>query len=362
MKRVAVFCIIWFVCFCAGLTAFPCTTFVMQDQGRVYFGRNLDWDWENGWVVVNPRAIRKTALVAPGHAPAKWVSKYGSVTFNQFGDEMPFGGMNEAGLVIENMMLDDTRYPVPDARPEIGLLQWMQYQLDTCSNVAEVVATDARIRLERPTVPAAIHYLVCDAAGDCATIEFLEGKMVCHRGESLPYHALANDTYEKSAAYARAHPMPADSTSDLRDPSSLARFTCAATRAAGFKASTPEKDVAYAFKTLKMVHQGTVWQMVYDVTSRQVYFRTQSNHRQRAVDLKSLDFAHIRAVEFVDIQADPTASGALPFEVLTEAQHRQYLQSFFALDSLKHAMGDLKPRIEPSLMVLSSYRRVDEER
>jgi penicillin V acylase-like amidase (Ntn superfamily) len=361
MKRFAVFLSVGLLCLCAGVPAVPCTTFVMEDKGRVYFGRNLDWDWENGWVVINPRQIQKTALVAPGNPAVKWTSKFGSVTFNQFGDEMPFGGMNEAGLVIENMMLDDTRYPAPDARPEIGMLQWIQYQLDTCSNVAEVVASDAKIRLEQPTVPAAIHYLVCDAAGNCATIEFLDGKMVCHQGQSLPYRALANDTYEKSAAYARANPLPANSAKPLKEPHSLARFTCAATRAAGFKSSTPEKDVAYAFGTLEQIHQGTVWQMVYDLPDRRIHFRTQSNPRERSVDLKSLDFAHARTVKFADIQANPSSSGALAFADLTEAQHRKYLETFFALESLKRTMGDLTPRIEPSLLMLRSYTPADEK-
>ena len=35
--------------------------------------------------------------------PASWVSKYGSVTFNQYGRELPTGGMNEAGLVVETI-------------------------------------------------------------------------------------------------------------------------------------------------------------------------------------------------------------------------------------------------------------------
>jgi choloylglycine hydrolase len=28
-----------------------------------------------------------------------WISKYGSITFNQYGREFPTGGMNEKGLV-----------------------------------------------------------------------------------------------------------------------------------------------------------------------------------------------------------------------------------------------------------------------
>jgi len=49
--------------------------------------------------------------------------------------------MNEKGLVVDVMWLNKTRYPKADSRPEIGVLQWTQYMLDTCRNIDEVVAT-----------------------------------------------------------------------------------------------------------------------------------------------------------------------------------------------------------------------------
>lgn len=90
-------------------------------------------------MIVNPRGVAKTAFVDKGEEPACWTSKYASVTFNQFGQEKPFGGMNEAGLVVEQMMLGETEYPAPDGRPVIELLQWIQYQLDCCRSTAEVI-------------------------------------------------------------------------------------------------------------------------------------------------------------------------------------------------------------------------------
>ena len=341
----------------AAVTAFPCTTFVLKGPGHIYFGRNLDWSWEDGLVVVNPPGIQKAALVLPGHPRAKWTSKYGSVTFNQIGQEKPFGGMNEAGLVVEQMMLTESQYPAADSRPGIDMLQWIQYQLDTCSTVSEVVANDGKIRIEQPMVPARIHYLVCDAAGDCASIEFLGGKMVCHRGQALPYCALANSTYEESATYARTNPMPAGSSEPLGDPQSLPRFACVANRAAEFRPHTTEKDVAYAFETLEQVRQGksTVWQIVYDISGRRVHFRTASNPRQRMLELKSLDFAHARSAQFADIRADPSAAGTLELAPLTEAVHRKYLETFYAQPSLKQAMGDFTPMIEPYVLALRSY-------
>jgi choloylglycine hydrolase len=271
--------------------------------------------------------------------------------------------MNEAGLVVEQMMLFETQYPAADSRPEIDELQWIQYQLDNCSNVVEVVATDGKIRLEQPTVPARVHYLVCDAAGDCATIEFLGGKMVCHRGQTLPCHALANGTYEESAAYVRTNPWPTGASARLKDTRSLSRFACAAARAAGFQPRTPKQDVEYAFDSLEQVRQGkgTVWQIVYDVSGRQIHYRTQTNPRQRTLEMKSLDFSCARSVQFVDIQANRSATGALDFQDLSEARHRKYLEAFLAQESLKQTLGDLAPRIEPMLLMLRSYACADQQ-
>src|SRR5262245_47917867 len=101
-----------------------CTTFCLKSKGEVLFGKNYDWMIGDGMLFVNKRGVSKTAQGdGPNPAnPAKWVSKYGSVTFNQYGRENPSGGMNEAGLVIELMWLDDTEWPKEDARPALGTL------------------------------------------------------------------------------------------------------------------------------------------------------------------------------------------------------------------------------------------------
>lgn len=64
---------------------YPCTTFVLHQGNRLVFGRNLDWPTGTGLVMVNPRNLEKVALVDPSEKPANWVSKFGSITFNQVG-------------------------------------------------------------------------------------------------------------------------------------------------------------------------------------------------------------------------------------------------------------------------------------
>jgi len=72
----------------------------VRSKGRVLFGRNYDWNFGDGLIFVNKRGVAKTSSGSESPNPAKWISRYGSVTFNQYGRENPTGGMNEAGLVV----------------------------------------------------------------------------------------------------------------------------------------------------------------------------------------------------------------------------------------------------------------------
>jgi penicillin V acylase-like amidase (Ntn superfamily) len=46
-----------------------------------------------------------------------------------------------------------------------------------------------------------LDYLVADRSGAVAAVEFLNGRLVAHRGENLPAPALTNSTYRRSASY-----------------------------------------------------------------------------------------------------------------------------------------------------------------
>lgn len=180
------------VCFLAILTssvAYPCTTFILRQGNKIIFGRNLDWYSGTGLLIVNPRNLEKVAIVKPSEKAVKWVSKFGSITFNQIGRELPFGGINESGLVVEHMTLDETVYPSKDNRYAVGAFQWIQFQLDNYSTIEEVINSDTFLRIEDNSK---IHFLICDRSGNSAAIEFLKGKMVCLTGKDLPVQVLLN--------------------------------------------------------------------------------------------------------------------------------------------------------------------------
>jgi penicillin V acylase-like amidase (Ntn superfamily) len=85
-----------------------CTSFVLGDATGRMVGKNMDVFYDEGYLFSNQRNLAKTAFVLPPGKPAVWVSQYGSLTFHQSGKEFPVGGMNETGLVVEQMTLWET--------------------------------------------------------------------------------------------------------------------------------------------------------------------------------------------------------------------------------------------------------------
>jgi choloylglycine hydrolase len=249
---------------------FACTTFFINDNGHLVFGRNYDWVTGNGMINTNQQGLYKTSFKTPDGLTTSWISKYGSVTFNQYGKEFPTGGINEKGLVVELMWLDGTVYPNPDQRPAMGVLQWIQYNLDNCSSVAEVIMQDNNIRIaSKGTTP--LHYLIADAGGNVAVIEFLDGKMVVHTGKDLPFPVLTNDRYDYSMIQAKTK---MDQENFTR--SSLDRFARVCQKINRWDENKKSLTVIdYSLNTLHEVAQeNTQWSIVYDITEKKIYFRS----------------------------------------------------------------------------------------
>jgi len=246
--------------------AYPCTTFVSHNGNSLVFGRNLDWITGTGLVMVNPRNLEKVALVDPSEKPVKWISKFGSITFNQVGRDLPYGGMNESGLVVEHMTLDKTVYPSKDNRYAIGACQWIQFQLDNYSTVEEVMSSDTLLRIV--DAGSTFHFLICDRFGHAAAIEFLDGKMICHAGQDLPVRVLANSTYEESMSCY-------NNNGDIQSNRSLYNFCTAARQTNNPDSAAHDSTVDYAFRALHAVSQGlgTKWSIVYDITNMKIYFQ-----------------------------------------------------------------------------------------
>jgi len=322
--RIVIFCIL-FICL-VSKAGQSCTTFCLDHGDQPMFGRNYDWMVEDGLVIINKRGVTKTARSRPQDKILTWTSKYGSATFDQYGREFPAGGMNEAGLVVESMLLEETEYPLPDSRPAIGISQWAQYQLDNFSTIEEVIAGDSQIRIRGSGGPGC-HFLVCDRSGDCATIEFIGRKLVYHTKERMPVTTLTNSTYAKSISYWKKDKLPQPDKYQ-----SVERFIRAATMVKNYDPETTKTPIDYAFNILSNVAHAsfTQWSIVYDIADLSIYFRTLENQRVRYFSLKSCDFSCATPVKVLDVNADLSGDISAKFIDYTYQINRNLVRDAFS--------------------------------
>ena len=341
MKRIAIIFVGWLLASAlaqSGATA--CTTFQLNHQGRILVGKNYDWMVSDGLVMLNQRGMKKTAMESITDntglgTPATWTAKYGSITFNQVSRDQPAGGMNEKGLVVESMSLPGSKYPEPDDRPSVLMLQWTQYQLDNFATVKEVMDSDAKIRV-RPKKGVCIHWLVSDNQGNCATVEFLESKLVCHFNEKLPHKALTNSIYAQSVEFLAQNKIP--------DPDrfkSIERFIKAANMVKDFdagKVTAPPLD--YAFDILKSVSwsvasqwkgipftTNTHWSIVYDATNMVIHFKTLDNQNIRSVKMDGFDFSCASPAKIFEINTKTSGDVTGKFVDYTRKAHRNMIET-----------------------------------
>lgn len=286
-----------------------CSTFNIPSPTGPLMGKSFDWEKNHGFAVVNRRHLKKTAVnIYPGDTPASWTSKYGSLTYNQHGLEFPLSGMNEKGLSVEILWLDQSEYAKPDSRPSINELQWVQYQLDNFASLPEVLLSVDKIRLR--IVSAKIHYMVCDALGECATIEFLGGKSVVHTGATLPYKAITNDNYEDSLKYLRQH-EGFGGTKEINPTSmdSLDRFTRVVAK------SAKENSIEGVFAVLSSVKAPTtVWNLAYEPLASKTYFRTTALPDIRSIQLTAFNFSCKTDAMMLDMEEKLSGDVTAKFE------------------------------------------------
>lgn len=285
MKRIFVFVL---VCF-SSFISLACTTFFLNKNGQLVFGRNYDWVTGAGIVYNNQRGLLKTSYPNKDGGTIQWVSLYGSISFNQYGKEFPTGGMNEKGLVVELMWLNDTKYPPKDNRPAVDVLQWIQYQLDNSATVEELIASDKKIRISDGTP---LHYLVADASGNVASIEFLQGKMIVHKGQNLPFAVLTNSNYEESAQTAKSYINNDDELPNFDN--SLDRYIRVCRKVKKLSDMPTNMQLTdYAFAILDDVSQEdyTKCSIVYDITSKKILFKTQSHKSIKSISMSDFDFS-----------------------------------------------------------------------
>lgn len=306
-----------------------CTAFSLRANNSLLAGKNLDWLVGEGIVVVNKRGAPKLSFVPPGEKAARWTSKYGSVTFNQFGIEFPLGGMNEAGLVVEELSYWPSGYPRNQDREQINELQWIQYQLDNYRTVEEVISNLSNPEIRRYLF--ALHYFIADRSGRSAVIEFISGGTRVYSGGDLPVPALSNNSYENSIEDLSRYEGFGGELEIRNGPGSQERFMRAAWLLKQFVYTDQKAAVNYAFRILENVRQAdTQWSIVYDPEEMHIYLVTLGNDIRRYVDLNAADFSENKAAAILNIfrRCESRVFNEC-FEEFSAGENRALLQSVF---------------------------------
>jgi len=163
--------------------SWACTCFAgLNEKGESLFGRNFDWDADHPMLLLftePPNAYASVTMVDisylgfddSGLIPIEEREALLRAPF------MPFDGMNEHGLVVGMMAVSHADGVSDPQKVSISGLQAIRLMLDYAKDVAEAIALlqEYNVYFGPNNVP--LHYLIADASGNSAVIEFIDGEM-----------------------------------------------------------------------------------------------------------------------------------------------------------------------------------------
>jgi choloylglycine hydrolase len=289
----------------------------------------LDWFAGEGRILINKRHVMKQAILIDSLNSLKWTSKFMSLTVSGNSQDFPWEGFNEMGLSVNALqLLSSQAAPKTETLPTVGYVQWIQYILDTSSNLQEAIKNAQLVRVSSGTT---LHYFVCDAVPNCAAFEYLKGALVIHQGNELPYKALTNNSYEDSVNYYKSVSYLPDETIlyGKKSIGSLARFSRAAVWSKNFNPDT-ETPVAHAFRGLVNLAQfvpatpqspgwSTYWSLAFDLKQKTLFWRTRDSQLIKSVNLLAFNPECTSGIEGLDVNVKGAGNVTSQFSPFTES-------------------------------------------
>ena len=341
-----------------------CTIFAFSHGSETVYGQNLDWHTPlPSLVIVNKRGVAKTVLHWKGGWPAatddreevSWVSRYGSVTFACYGRDFIEGGMNEAGLTVDETSLAAV-YPPDDGRPGVSCTQWMQYQLDNHATVKEVIEHLDDLRPDGE----GWHYLIADSTGSCAVIEYLSGDALVYMGDAVEVCALTNTTYAQALSQMSLDRAFGGRIDIAAGSDSYGRFVRIAALLMDYDPASDGGATDYAFYMLGEVSSDdTRRAVVYDAGRRRVLWKSQENPKTRWLDLDNLDLTADTPTRIVDVDSGGPGDMKNRLRDYTIEANRAIVKSILGSDKLiKGTAGELRPRgltLEEALEIIALH-------
>jgi choloylglycine hydrolase len=309
-----------------------CTAFCLIKKDQIYLAKNLDWPVGLGYLFLNEKGITKSVLYYESsyRNVFTWTSKHRSITFNQFGKEFPLGGMNEHGLVIEELNMTPVPFKVDNKITPINEFQLVQYVLDNCSSVEEVIREMQNFRL-KPLV-IYLHYIIADKTGNTLILEFDGTKFNFYHPEKTGIRVLSNNNYSESLKYIENFEGFGGKLPVINRKGSNERFVSVANMLVNYKNQHPAD---YCFAILDSVKQDdTKWSIVYDITNLRIEFRFHSCSETKVFDFRDV----LNLNPFADMGGDIASCNFIDLKgirhVSKEENTRLINAAFFELNQI----------------------------
>lgn len=162
-------------------TEFCSTVAYRNEQGEMLVGRNLDWKHKDCLVLrvhqygkVASQSVIDLAYLNMDNADLMetWLWERIPLLFAPY---YVMDGMNSHGVVITAMSLGNTHPPRDPTKPDIMHATDMRLVLDDAKSTEEAIKIFQSYNIHFVETPC--HYLIADASGRSAVIEFLDGQM-----------------------------------------------------------------------------------------------------------------------------------------------------------------------------------------
>jgi hypothetical protein len=233
--------------------AWACTCFkaISKEDGSL-MGRNFDWE--------DHPALLLFTDPPDGYASVSMVDIFylgynkKDIPKNNPGSlftapHIPFDGMNEHGLAIGMMAVQEADPPRDSGKVTISSLNVIRLMLDYAKNVEEALSLIAEYNIDFTDGPP-LHYLIADAAGDSVVVEFVDRQMKVIRSEK---------PWQVSTNFIISDEKPGDG------PSGCRRYNKVWQKLTDTGGRISQEE---ALGLLKIVSQvNTIWSIVYDQKS-----------------------------------------------------------------------------------------------
>lgn len=298
-----------------------CTAFCFSKENHAILAKNLDWPVDAGMILVNRSGVQKSSFSMTERA-VTWTSLYSSISFNQFGIESPLGGMNEMGLVVEELNMPAIETSFDTSRLSLNEFQVVQYMLDNFKSVEEVeVAMD---HFQTAPVLLSLHYLVMDREGRSLIMEFDGSQFNFYYSSETGFPILSNNLYLESIRYLKNFQGFGGDLEVHHRPGSNERFVSVANMLSECDKAAPVKS---SFAILDTVSQmDTRWSIVYDASKLTIHLRFHNCAGIKEISLKQLLAMEGHSILGADV-ADCKLQVPHSFSSITSEENRDMINS-----------------------------------